>query len=277
MRLDLTCKSCRQNHSTETMSSVSADLDEKSWVSFVEKKKILKKSKVFEQVLSLIVPVQIQKIRCLGLGAVTDSSLAMYQLCLLSLLVDHFKEVKEREELEVSLWDPIFTEADKKFISDRLKYVILEDNDDKKAVKNTLFYMPHFPIEVLEKFITETEPEYLLSNDLTVYTNKFTDTKFFQLYPNSARMAKIITEQEEKIKGTGVLSKALDNDEFHIVTKKKQRKRKNAIKYKPAVVDYKFESAFFRKIVMERVTEGNILSNVWDSAFTDLSFLHISP
>lgn len=258
------------------MPSVSAKADEALWASFVEKKRILKTSKVFEQVLKSIVIVQIKKIRCLGLGAVADSLHAMYQLCLLSLIVDHFKEVKEIEELEVSLWDPIFTEVDRKFLSERLKYEVVEDKNDKEAVKSTLFYMPHFPIEVLEKFITDTEPEYLLSNDLTVYANKFTDSKFFELYPNSARIAKLIAEQEDKLNEKGVPPKAADNDEFQVITKKKQRKRRNAIKYTPAVVNYNLESAFFKKITMERVTEGGSLSNAWDSAFTDLSFLHIS-
>lgn len=266
---------------TQIMPSVIKTAEEKLWISFLEKRKILKASKLFEEIVASIDPAKISKVRCLGLGRVTESLLAMYQLSLLSLIAEYCTDKKGDGEVEVSLWDPIFTVEDEKFFWEKLRYRVSSNDNDEETVNDTLFYMPHFPIKALEEFITEKRPIYVLSNDLTVYSNKFTDLKYFELYPNSARIAKLIMQEAEKetqennMKEKILQAGKVENDEFEIVTKKK-RKRKNATKYTPQPVDYDFESAFFKNVFGKKITEGNNLKNPWDSAFTDLSFLHFS-
>lgn len=239
------------------------------------KKEILVKTQLFKEILTSLGDIEISYIRCLGLGSISNSSLAMYQLALLELIISHYKKSNTDESvLNVSFWDPAFSTEDIDFISKTLEYSVVEDIDLSKNLDSTLFYMPHFPIEILEKFITDTKPIYILSNDVTAYTIKFTDLKFFELYPNCARLSKLITDKSNK-KMIEKNEKIPINDDFQVVVKKKNRKRKNNSKYIPPVVDYDLPSAFFKDVLFDRIQLGNDTSQAWDSAFTDLSFMTI--
>lgn len=252
------------------------DHGDATWSVFVDRKRKLESSDLFKQISQTFDNNNIDnidRIRCLGLGSVTSSLLSMYQLCLLNLLEKYF--LKNEQKIEVSIWDPIFSEKDKHFITERFNYKIIEnDKDDNEKKYSTMFYLPHFPISILETFITTNQPTCLLSNDLTVYTNKFTDSKFFQLYPNSARLAKLILDKNQ-MKDNKFVKESSINDEFRVV-KKKNRKKKSSILYTPPVVDYDFSSAYFKDVSCIIITEGNDLSHPWDSAFTDLTFSIIS-
>ncbi|KAG0690285.1 hypothetical protein C6P40_003306 [Pichia californica] len=255
--------------------------DDKIWSLFEERKSILQKSSLYKQILQSLDPLNdiITRIRCLGLGSIINSSMPMFQMALLSLLVDHLMKIYNDKKntnnniiIEVSVWDPIFDETEILFLKHKLHYKVIEnDVNDKQQQKNTLFYLPHFPISSLEKFISITQPQYLLSNDLTVYNNKFTDSKFFSLYPNSARLANLISQVTLNLNKTSDINSV---DEFQIVSKK-NRKKKNPIKYIPSIIDYDFDSAFFKSVKSTKISNGNDLSNDWDSAFTDLAFYSI--
>lgn len=239
---------------------------DKLWESYGEKRLKLENSDFVESVLQSLEDVGICHIRCLGLGSISDSLLAMYQLCLLNIIESHLNE--NNKEIQVSLWDPIFTDNEKLFLEDKFKYQVIEDIE--LVMSKSLFYLPHFPISILETFITESKPIYILSNDLNVYTNKFTDLKYFEQFPNCARLTKLIqdkTAPKPKEEPT--------EDEFQVVVKKKNRKKKSSLVYTPPIIEYDFESAFFNDVESSVIEQGNKLDHPWDSAFTDLAFMKI--
>jgi hypothetical protein len=247
--------------------------DEKLWNSFQDKLMKLKDSDLVKSIIKLFHSLEISHIRCLGLGSVSDSSLAMYQLCLLNIIQLYFNKDDKKINFKITFWDPAFTEQDKLFLTDKFDYEIIKDLESDTS--STLFYLPHFPIAELETFISEIKPLFVLSNDLTIYTTKFTDAKYFELYPNCSRLAKLIQDSNDDSSKT--IPKEIEN-EFQIVTKKKNRKnrkRENNAIFTPSTVNYDFDSAYFSSVQTSILKEGNDLSNAWTSAFTDLSFMKI--
>lgn len=256
----------------------------------------LQKSSVAEEVLTALdtrsQPLRI--VRCIGLGSPTSSTAAVYQLALLQLIVD------TGDDTVVSLWDPVFSREDTELFT-QLGYVVEEklshtqvvagaktiteaeveaETDAKAEVEaevevcldvdadadssTTLYYMPHLPIDVLETIIATEHPTRMLTNDLSVYTFKYTDSKYFELYPNCARIAHLTSST----KTTTISS---PDDGFVVVKKSRPRSRSRKA-YVPPVVDYDMDSAFFPTAIATRITTGQNTHSEWDSAFTDTSY-----
>lgn len=250
--------------------------------SFKEKLRVLQRGDVVQEILSNISGIDVLFVRCLGLGSVSVSYLAMYQLCLLKLVVDYLnqnlnernKEESEMVEIKVSLWDPVFSHEDKEFFENHLKYTVEEEF--KCDPSSVLYYMPHFPVSIFESVLTEEKPKFILANDLTAYAIKFPETKYFSQYPNCARLTKLITNKakEESVEKENCTAVKPPDDGFQIF-KKKNRKKKNSLVYQPPVIDYGFETAYFKKVKSSIIREGNNTDNPWSSAFTDMSFMVI--
>ena len=256
----------------------------------------LQKSSVAEEVLTALdtrsQPLRI--VRCIGLGSPTSSTAAVYQLALLQLIVD------TGDDTVVSLWDPVFSREDTELFT-QLGYVVEEklshtqvvagaktnteaeveaETDAKAEVEaevevcvdvdadadssTTLYYMPHLPIDVLETIIATEHPTRMLTNDLSVYTFKYTDAKYFELYPNCARIAHLTSST----KATTISS---PDDEFVVVKKSRPRSRSRKA-YVPPAVEYDMDSAFFLTAIATRITTGQNTHSEWDAAFTDTSY-----
>lgn len=233
------------------------------WVSYEAKRAILEKSEVLRSILESVENLKITNIRCLGLGLFGDSASAMYQLALLTLLELHFQSGSP--QIEVTLWDPAFTAVEVEFLTTNFNYTVVESVE--LEAQSTLFYMPHFPIAALENVLTKHHPLHVLSNDLTVYNTKFTDAKYFEQYPNCARLANLTNRSKLPEDNAG--PKDTDTDGFQMVTKKKNRRKKNSAVHVPTVVDYEFDAAYFKEVSTSQITAGNNTDNPWDSAFTD--------
>lgn len=238
-------------------------------LSQIEKSDVIKETYIVLDKL-----VELTEIRCLGLGSISSSAQAMYQLCFLSLLKKHLESHGTGTELKVSLWDPVFSALEISFIEEELNYTVKEK--ETSPSKTTLYYTPHFPIDLLEGFITDNRPKYMLTNNLTVYTFKFTDSKYFELHPNCARITKLIadTKKNTELKGVSSEKGTPKEDGFEVVVKKKNRKNKNA--YVPPVVDYDFDSAYFSSVEAIDIKEGNDMNHNWGASFTDLTYIDIS-
>ena len=258
----------------------------------------LQKSSVAEEVLTALdtksQPPRI--VRCIGLGSPTSSAAAVYQLALLQLIVD------TGDDTVVSLWDPAFSREDIELFT-QLGYVVEEklsytkvvagaktnteaeveaETDAKAEVEaevevevcanvgagadsnTTLYYMPHLPIDVLETIIATEHPTRMLTNDLSVYTFKYTDAKYFELYPNCARIAHLTSST----KATTISS---PDDGFVVVKKSRPRSRSRKA-YVPPAVEYDMDSAFFLTAIASRITSGQNTHSEWDAAFTDTSY-----
>lgn len=242
-----------------------------------ERTTILKDSDVVNQIKTAIDKVLLDKstsfttIRCLGLGPISDSSNAMYQLSLLNILVKHL--FKENENFNISLWDPIFTKEETTYLETIPNFKV-EETFETKEIGKTLFYMPHFPIGAFEELINQYKPKYILSNDLMVYYYKQPEAKFFEKSLNCARLAQLILKKSETKSDTTAEQKPVD-DGFQLPTKKKNRKKTNSIRHTPIIINYDFESAYFNDVKATNITKGNILDNQWTSSFSDMCFMEI--
>lgn len=233
---------------------------------YKEKLKVLENSELIQETIRKIDTTSVTNIRCLGLGSIASSLQAMYQLCFLSLIKEYFENGASGDKINVTLWDPVFHKDEITFMEKELNYKI--DENESSDASATLYYMPHFPIVAFENIITSCKPRYILGNNLIIYTFKFSDSKYFELYPNCARITKLILDKQE-IKSQ---SKQAE-DGFQLVSKKKNTRRKQ---YVPKVVDYHFESAYFTDVNAVEILEGNNLDRPWAFAFTDLAFFKIS-
>jgi hypothetical protein len=97
-----------------------------------------------------------------------------------------------------------------------------------------------------------------------VYTFKYTDAKYFELYPNCARIAHLTSST----KGTTISS---PDDGFVVVKKSRPRSRSRKA-YVPPAVEYDMDSAFFLTAIASRITSGQNTHSEWDAAFTDTSY-----
>ncbi len=264
----------------------------------------LQKSSVAEEVLAALdtksQPLRI--VRCIGLGSPTSSAAAMYQLALLQLIVDtgddtvvslwdpvfstedtelftqlghvveeklsHTKVVagaKTNTEAEIEAEKGTKAETDTKAeVEAEVEVEICANVDADADSSTTLYYMPHLPIDVLETIIATEHPARMLTNDLSVYTFKYTDAKYFELYPNCARIAHLTSST----KTTTISS---PDDGFVVVKKSRPRSRSRKA-YVPPAVEYDMDSAFFLTAIATRITSGQNTHSEWDSAFTDTSY-----
>ncbi|TID29002.1 hypothetical protein CANINC_002150 [Pichia inconspicua] len=233
---------------------------------YENKLKKLENSKLINDSTRILDTATVSSIRCLGLGSITVSSQAMYQLCFISLIKNHLEKTHHNSEIRVTLWDPVFTDEETSFLKNEFNYIV--DEKEPLRTEDTLYFMPHFPIVALENIITKHKPRYIFSNNLLVYTFKFTDTKYFELYPNCARIVKLIqSELKNKPKEENQTS------DFQIVSRKKKISKRT--QYVPKTVHYDFESAYFANVNFIEVSEGNNSDRPWSNAFTDLAFFEI--
>ncbi|GMG19776.1 unnamed protein product [Ambrosiozyma monospora] len=248
------------------------------------------------------------RIRCLAIGSISTEFQALYQLCLLKLLVDHFKI----PNCDVSLYDPVFNNLDLVFLKDVLGYSVdAEYLVDEKQEKNdandrdgdelgVLYFMPHSPISLIESIFDSDMPQFLLVNDLVVYDNKFTKFEYFQKFPNCARVTNLISvgssanSTTAKTAETGPTSNGtipshststqtetpsqnISNDnEFQVVTKKKKKNKKNRKAFKEPVVEYHYDQAYFDDIVYHCFELGNDDSKPWGNSFSDFCLIALS-
>lgn len=143
----------------------------------------------------------LRAIRCLALGSPTESSIAMYQLALLQLIIDMLNISAE----SVSLYDPVFTSADLELF-ESMNYSVSEaynsattlpdegKNDTQENSKQLageksdgiLVYMIHSPPSLTESIIASQDSKYkvFIGNVLTNYSDHLLQADLDKKYPN---------------------------------------------------------------------------------------------
>lgn len=208
-----------------------------------------------------VIPSESSQIVCLGLGSPIQSKAALYQLVLVGLMA-------EQCGCKVRLWDPIFDEEDVAYL-EKLGHLVGQKGKDEQSC---LYYLPHFPILELDKFIAESEPRFLLSNDLGGYAGKLTDRAFFERYPTCATLARML---EGNIDDAPV---AKPSDEFTVVKRKRRgRKGAKAAKAEAAASDipYDFEGMYFRNPKSSVLVVSSSVHSETHNAFTDLAMMEL--
>lgn len=91
---------------------------------------------------------QVREIVCLGIGRISDCSIAKHQLALISLLARHFGIET------IKFFDPVLSASEKQLIEE-LNYKVLTENKEGKyeAAHPTLFYLPHCPKQITNNLL----------------------------------------------------------------------------------------------------------------------------
>lgn len=211
----------------------------------------IKESSVLNDTINLLKIHKFDRIRCLALGSPSAEFQALYQLAFLKLLAEHF------EIRSVSCYDPAFSSQDIELLKE-LKYDVIEGEvTDPEIVSETLYYMPHAPRSVTEKFINDVKPALVLGNDLTVTAGSLTKAKFLEQLPTLATIS-------HWAENRGVQK---PKDGF---TEVRRRKRKGSkLVFKEPELEYPEDKLYFRDVKITRIESP--LNLPWKDSFSDMA------
>lgn len=220
----------------------------------------------YKSSLKLLQPLSFKRIRCIALGSPTQEFQALYQLAYLKLLA---KEFDIRPE-NISLYDPIFTEDDTHLLAIIEKYVVEEtEQTSPQYSSETLYYMPHAPRSVTDRFLATERPRWILGNDVRVTIGSLTLAKFFAEYP---RLAKLVHLAEQQLKDTPSSGQqhpvTLQQSEFTVVARRKRNRPKKNVYVEPKL-DYDLIDVYFDHISITRIESPE--SVPWNDSFSDLA------
>lgn len=201
------------------------------------------------------------RVVCLGLGSPTESKQAMYQLALMKCISEKGR-----------VWDPVLTAADLQLI-EQAGYTVSETLGDGETSGetsgDTVYYLPHFPIDEMEKFLHEAKPRLLLGNDLTEYTVKLSDEKYYQQYP----LCSLVTQLINRNSADKVTQDGSDGEGFSIVKSRKSKRKNRDVK--PAQpVQYNFDLLFADKVKFQKITCKD--HSKYLNSFTDLAYMELT-
>lgn len=232
------------------------------------------KSELFLVVLLELGHLDLSHIICLALGSPELSSAARYQLALVKNIVDKL----EISPSKVFLYDPVFTDTDKRVISSlgyRLESLeqavkLCEEGSTKETKEETkeetkqsetkandtptriLYFLPHASLELTEEVLSQYHAHYLLANDAIAHTDRLTTRKLYDNYRVLSYLV-LLTDQPSV------------DTQFQTVKKKRRQKTKVFVEPK---LDFSADKMHFNSTTIKRLpTEGP-----WDNAFTDLAF-----
>ncbi len=213
-------------------------------------------------------------IRCLGLGSIESEVYPLHQLCLLKRIVD--QQCPENEnEITVSLWDPVFTDLDKEFIETTMHYVVQEDSAFESGRDDVLYYMPHFPIEEIEKIFSNYEPKLLFTNDLQTYSLRLSSRKYLSLYPICASVSFLTDEENLKDTNSQSILQINASNGFHSVKRNHKNRRKKCITpILPNRQDYKLDTRYFTKADIKRFPYD--FNSTLEFSLSDMCFIKLT-
>ncbi|KAI5964052.1 uncharacterized protein KGF55_001994 [Candida pseudojiufengensis] len=207
-----------------------------------ELKQIIKNSKFYTEIKHSLHNHEFKRIRCLALGSPIESSNSRYQYALLLLLIE-LLNIKE-----ISIYDPIFNEKDKEL----LRNFKIEETYPYPKDENTLFYMPHLPLKIMEQIINTEKPVYFIGNDIVSHTDRLSKQKLNELYPSMSILLHLLND-------------STNNDGFTKVIKRRKQ-------YKEPEINYDYNSVYFKDIEIKRYLNNFNKTDPWGTSFSDLAF-----
>jgi len=147
---------------------------------------------------------KITNIVCFGIGSISSSKTSQYQLALLLNLSKKFQS-------PVEVFDPIFSELDKKILLE-LKLILLSENCVGKKKLNsrdevTLFFLPHCPRELSNNLLYANWDSYLLQNCI-IFANSFEKIRI-----NTPR--RFLTDYHYLLQAENIVSESAVVNNFH--------------------------------------------------------------
>lgn len=241
----------------------------------------IQSTEFLEQSLKLLRQLPFKNIRCIALGSPTQEFQALYQLALLKLLAKEF----DIPPANISLYDPIFTDDDVHLLTTFEKYVVDENEQTSPHyTSETLYYMPHAPRSVTDRFLANVKPKWILGNDVRVTAGSLSQAKFLEEYPRLAKLVHIAevrnTDAKEASNNVSTDSMAsprtpgLQQSEFKVVTRRKRNRPKKHVYVEPKL-DYDLVDVYFDTITVTRIDSPD--SAPWNDSFSDLALNVINP
>lgn len=198
-------------------------------------KEIIIKTNAYNQTIDKLPSIKI--LRCLALGSPSDSNIAMYQLAFLVLLQEKFK-------FQISAFDPVFNDNDQDLFKE---LDIKVEEEFQSPYEDTLYYLPHAPLDLTENII-KGKVKYMLGNNIAKHTERLTKSKLHQQYPTLSHLVNLTTPQVKK-------------DEFVTVSRRK--------KYVPPKIEYDYSTTYFKTLTLTEFDNDGPLN-----CFSDMT-LHI--
>ncbi|SCV04675.1 LANO_0G11672g1_1 [Lachancea nothofagi CBS 11611] len=236
--------------------------------SLSERRDTIKKSKMLKILFTQLNPHarEISKIRCLAIGSFNEEFAALYQLALLLELVELLGEDKECP-LRVSVYDPVFTDADKKFIETLGTSWSVDEKSpwDSEDDSKVLFFLPHAPLDLTERIVIAEEPRILLANHIVKHVDRYTKLQLFQKYPVLAKLNQALAHND-----------AHKDSEFKpFMSKRNRRKQKN--KVQQDTIDYDQIKSYFKSVeILTDFDNGDLLiDQPWINSFSDMALHEI--
>lgn len=152
----------------------------------------LRKSPLLESIFLSLKNRPFTAIRCLALGSPSDSPASVYQLAYLLEIAGHFEIPKDA----VSLYDPVFAAADNALF-DHYGLLVEETHTPRE---NTLYFLPHAPLDLTESLILEREPLLVLANDMVAHTERMSKKKLHDQYRHLSLLVHLVEEKEAREK-----------------------------------------------------------------------------
>jgi hypothetical protein len=99
---------------------------------------------------------EVKQIICLGIGKITECSIAKHQLAFIVLIA---KQIKA----EVSFFDPVLSSYDKQVLEELHCKVLTDNKEGKYAAESpTLFYLPHCPKQITNNLLySNWDPDHI--------------------------------------------------------------------------------------------------------------------
>lgn len=217
---------------------------------------------------------EITSVCCLAIGSFSDDFPAKYQLALLIEMIEYLE--KDDKKIQVSIYDPVFTDEDKKYMSENYESWIIESemDADKFKPESTLFFLPHAPLDLTEAVLKADKPTFLLANNIVQHTDRYTKTQLFEKYPI---LCKLVHFAEAESSSTNETTPTLD-DGFTTFVSKKKRKQKSKYKFVEPTIDYDaIETSFKGCSFLTTFEKGTLLKDKpWVNSFSDLALHYIN-
>lgn len=219
---------------------------------------IVENSVIFRESVDALKSLPFSHIRCLALGSPTESIPSLYQLAYLNKI----RQYLEVGEPSISLYDPIFTDIDVHLLTGILRFEVGENFDNPG--EKTLFFLPHASLELTEQVLAESQPLWLLGNDITAHSIRLPKLKLHEKYRTVSLLANLLE------KNSNAEKKSVQYDGFE-EPMTKTRRRKHRQQQPVPVINFDYSGCYFSSASMKPLTDTE---GPWGNAFSSLS-LHL--
>ncbi|SCU98440.1 LADA_0H13036g1_1 [Lachancea dasiensis] len=252
------------NDDFKTVGKTSARLGKASFEeNLQERRAIIHRSRMFKALSEELDPFlkDITKIRCLAIGSFHEEFAALYQLALLLELLDLINP--GGASFKVSIYDPVFTDADRKFIGNMGSDWTIDEKCpwDPENSSNVLFFLPHAPLDLTQNILISEKPKFFLANHIAKHVDRYTRAQLALKYPVLAKLNHVLASSDPHP----------DSGFKPFVSRKARRKQKH--QPQESEIDYDKIETYFQEVQVITDFSGgrSLMDQPWINSFSDLA------